>query len=152
MGVDTDSLLDSEGMKIPIPAIVVPLVVTVLYLGVPGLKEQPWTALRTAGIILALVGYLLFVTARLQLGKSFSVRPQAKELVTVGLYSRIQNPIYVFVDVMWLGLIIALPLYWLFVPFAALLVFHVFRVRREAMILQETFGQNYLDYRKQTWF
>jgi protein-S-isoprenylcysteine O-methyltransferase Ste14 len=102
--------------------------------------------------ILAVVGYLLFVTARLQLGKSFSVTPQAKELVTVGLYSRIRNPIYIFVDVMWLGLIFALPLYWLFVPFPALLVLHVIRERREAKVLQNRFGQNYLDYRKQTWF
>jgi hypothetical protein len=59
----------------------------------------------------------LFVTARLQLGKSFAVTPQAKELVTLGLYSRIPNPIYVFVDVMIFGLILALHLYWLFAFF-----------------------------------
>ncbi|MCU1336486.1 MAG: hypothetical protein JWO19_2067 [Bryobacterales bacterium] len=80
-------------MRIPIPAIVVPLVVLLLYLFVPGIKEQPWTALRLAGAFLAVVGYILFVTARLQLGKSFAVTAQAKELVTHGLYSRIRNPI-----------------------------------------------------------
>jgi protein-S-isoprenylcysteine O-methyltransferase Ste14 len=139
-------------MRIPIPAIVVPLVVLLLYFIVPGLKERPWTALRVAGVILAVVGYIMFVTARLQLGKSFSVTPQAKELVTLGFYSRIRNPIYVFVDVMWLGLIVALHLYWLFVPFLGLLVLHLFRGRREAKVLQNRFGQTYLDYRKQTWF
>jgi protein-S-isoprenylcysteine O-methyltransferase Ste14 len=139
-------------MRIPIPAVVVPVVVLLLYLFVPGLHERPWTALRLAGAIVAVVGYILFVTARLQLGKSFSVTPQAKELVTLGLYSRIRNPIYVFVGVMWLGLIVALRLYWLFVPFLALLVLQVFRARREARALQERFGQTYLDYRKQTWF
>jgi protein-S-isoprenylcysteine O-methyltransferase Ste14 len=146
------SLLDSWTMRIPIPAIVVPLIVLLLYLFVPGLKERPWTALRVAGAILAVVGYVLFVTARLQLGKSFSVTPQAKELVTLGLYSRIRNPIYIGVDVMWLGLTVALRLYWLFVPFLGLLVLHVFRGRREAKVLQDRFGQTYLDYRKQTWF
>ena len=139
-------------MRVPIPAIVVPLVVLLLYLFVPGLKERPWTALRVAGAILAVVGYVLFVTARLQLGKSFSVTPQAKELVTLGLYSRIRNPIYIGVDVMWLGLIVALRLYWLFVPFLGLLALHAFRGRREAKVLQDRFGQAYLDYRKQTWF
>jgi protein-S-isoprenylcysteine O-methyltransferase Ste14 len=139
-------------MRIPIPAIVVPLVVLLLYLFVPGVKERPWTALRVAGAILAVVGYILFVVARLQLGKSFSVTPQAKELVTLGLYSRIRNPIYVFVDVMWLGLTVALHLYWLFVPFLVLLVLHGVRGHREATVLQERFGQTYLDYRKQTWF
>jgi protein-S-isoprenylcysteine O-methyltransferase Ste14 len=90
-------------MRIPIPAIVVPMVVFLLYLFVPGVKEQPWTALRIIGAILAVVGYVLLITARMQLGKSFSVIPQAKALITHGLYSRIRNPIYLFVDVMWFG-------------------------------------------------
>jgi protein-S-isoprenylcysteine O-methyltransferase Ste14 len=100
----------------------------------------------------AVCGYVLFVTARLQLGKSFSVSPQAKALVTHGLYSRIRNPIYVCVGVMWLGVIVALCLYWLIVPLVALLVMQVFRSGRESRILEEKFGQAYLDYRKQTWF
>ena len=139
-------------MRIPIPAIVVPLVVLLLYLFVPGLKERPWTASRIAGAILALAGYSLFVTARLQLGKSFAVTPQAKELVTLGLYSRIRNPIYVGVDVMIFGLILALHLYWLFVLYPLLVVMHVFRARSESKVLREKFGDAYLDYRTQTWF
>jgi protein-S-isoprenylcysteine O-methyltransferase Ste14 len=139
-------------MKVPIPAIVVPLVALLLYLFVPGVREQPWTILRIAGAIVAVCGYVLFVTARLQLGKSFSVSPQAKALVTHGLYSRIRNPIYVCVGVMWLGVIVALCLYWLIVPLVALLVMQVFRSGRESRILEEKFGQAYLDYRKQTWF
>ena len=139
-------------MRIPIPAIVVPIVVLLLYLFVPGLKARPWTALRIAGAIFAVVGYSTFVTARLQLGKSFAVTPQAKELVTLGLYSRICNPIYVFVDVMIFGLILALHLYWLFALFPVLVAMHVVRARREGKVLQEKFGQAYLDYRNQTWF
>jgi protein-S-isoprenylcysteine O-methyltransferase Ste14 len=139
-------------MKVPIPAIVIPLVALLLYFFVPGVREQPWTILRIAGAMLAATGYVLLIVARLQLGKSFSVSPQAKALVTHGLYSRIRNPIYVFVGVMWLGVVVALRLYWLFVPLFVLLVMQVFRVRREARVLQERFGQAYLDYRKQTWF
>jgi protein-S-isoprenylcysteine O-methyltransferase Ste14 len=139
-------------MRIPIPAIVLPLVVLLLYLFVPGLKERPWTVLRIAGAILAVVGYSTFVTARLQLGKSFAVTPQAKELVTLGLYSRIRNPIYVFVDLMIFGLILALRLYWLFALLPILVAMHAFRAHREAKVLLEKFGQAYLDYRKLTWF
>jgi len=139
-------------MRIPIPAIVVPLVVLLLYLFVPGLRERPWTALRIAGAIFAVVGYSTFVTARLQLGESFAVTPQAKELVSHGFYSRIRNPIYVFVDVMIFGLILALHLYWLFALFPVLVAMHVVRARREGKVLQEKFGRAYLDYRSQTWF
>jgi protein-S-isoprenylcysteine O-methyltransferase Ste14 len=138
-------------MRIPVPAIVVPLVVLLLYFLVPGVKERPCTAARIAGAILAVAGYILLLTARRQLGTSFAVTPQAKALVTHGLYSRIRNPIYVFVNVMWFGVIVALHLYWLFAPLLALLVFQVFRARREGQVLREAFGQAYLDYRKQTW-
>jgi len=93
-----------------------------------------------------------FVTARLQLGNSFAVTPQAKELVTLGLYSRIRNPIYVFVDVMIFGLILALHLYWLFALFPLLVAMHAFRAHREAKVLQEKFGQAYINYSDQTWF
>ena len=145
-------LIDSEAMRVPIPAMIVPVVVLLIYLFVPGLKERPWTVLRIVGVILAVIGYSTFVTARLQLGKSFAVTPQAKELVTVGLYSRIRNPIYVFVDVMLFGLLLALHLYWLFVPFPVLVAMHAVRAHQEAKVLQEKFGQAYLDYREQTWF
>jgi protein-S-isoprenylcysteine O-methyltransferase Ste14 len=149
---EASDLLDFDSMRIPIPAIVVPVVVLLLFLFVPGVKERPWTALRILGVVIAVVGYSQFVTARLQLGKSFSVTPQAKELVTVGLYSRIRNPIYVFVDVMILGTILALHLYWLFVLYPLLVAMHVVRAHREGKVLQEKFGQAYLDYCAQTWF
>lgn len=139
-------------MKIPIPAIVIPIITVLLYLFVPGVRERPWTAMRIAGAMLAVAGYVLLLVARFQLGESFSVSPQAKELVSHGLYSRIRNPIYVFVGVMWLGLILALSLYWLFVPYLLLLILQMFRVGKEAKVLKEKFGQAYVDYRERTWF
>jgi protein-S-isoprenylcysteine O-methyltransferase Ste14 len=134
------------------PAVVIAFVVLLLYLFVPGVKEQPWTASRIAGGFLVVFGYVLVITARVQLGTSFSVRPRANELVKHGLYSRIRNPMYVFVDVMLFGLILVLHLYWLFVILAGLAIFQGLQARREAKLLHEKFGQIYLDYRNQTWF
>jgi protein-S-isoprenylcysteine O-methyltransferase Ste14 len=139
-------------MRIPIPAIAIPTVVLALYFLVPGVKGQPWTALRIVGVLLAAIGYSLLLTARIQLGNSFAVTPQAKALVTHGLYARIRNPIYLFVGVMWLGVTLALHLYWLFLPWCALLVLQTLRARREGIVMHEAFGQAYIDYRKQTWF
>jgi protein-S-isoprenylcysteine O-methyltransferase Ste14 len=86
------------------------------------------------------------------IGKIICRHAQAKELVRSGLYSRIRNPIYVFVDVMIFGLILALHLYWLFALYPLLVAMHVFRAHREAHVLRGKFGQAYLDYRDQTWF
>jgi protein-S-isoprenylcysteine O-methyltransferase Ste14 len=53
---------------------------------------------------------------------------------------------------MWFGLIVALQLDWLFVPYVALLVMQLIRAGREAKVLEERFGPAYLNYREQTWF
>jgi hypothetical protein len=73
--------------------------------------------------------------ARLQLGESFAVRPQANELVTLGLYSRILNRAGVFVDVMICSMFLALPLYWLFLLFPRLVATHALLAHREGKIL-----------------
>ena len=145
-------VLDSASMRVYAPAIAIALVVLLLYLFVPGVKEQPWTASRIAGAFLVILGYALVFTARIQLGTSFSVRPEAKELVTNGLYSRIRNPMYVFLDVLLFGLILVLHQYWLFVILAGLAIFQGLQARREAKLLHDKFGQVYVDYRNQTWF
>jgi len=139
-------------MRIPIPAFVVPVVVLLLYFVVPGVADRPWTVMRIAGAILATIAFALVFAARVQLGKSFSVRPEARELVTLGLYSRFRNPMYVFVDIMLVGLILALHLYWVFAFLPVLVMFQAYQTRREARVLEEKFGQTYVDYSKRTWF
>ncbi len=134
------------------PSIAIPLIALLLYLFVPGLREQAWTAVRVGGAALAFITYGLVTTARIQLGDSFTVRPQAKELVTHGFYARIRNPMYVFGDLMVLGLILAMRGYWFLVILGVLVVLQTRQARREAKVLQEKFGRSYLEYRKQTWF
>ena len=139
-------------MRIPIPAVLVPLVVLLLYFLVPGVSGSPWTAVRSCGAILAVIGFAFVFAARMQLGKSFSVRPLATELVTHGLYSRFRHPIYVFVDVMFFGLILALHLAWLFLILPLVMAVQAVQAHQEAKVLHEKFGQRYLDYRRRTWF
>ncbi len=139
-------------MRILIPGLILSFVAALLYFLVPGVKEQPWTPSRIAGLVIAAIGYALVVIARIQLGSSFSFRPEAKGLVTGGLYSRIRNPIYIFLDATVLGLILALRLYWLFLLLPLLVFFQARQARKEAALLQEKFGQAYRDYAKQTWF
>jgi protein-S-isoprenylcysteine O-methyltransferase Ste14 len=43
-------------------------------------------------------------------------------------------------------------LYWLLAVLAVLVFMQVRQARREAKVLQEKFGQAYVDYRKRTWF
>jgi protein-S-isoprenylcysteine O-methyltransferase Ste14 len=139
-------------MRIAVALIAIPIAVCALFFLAPLLREQPWTPLRIAGAIVAVVGYGFLATARLQLGASFAVLPQAKGLVSQGLYSRIRNPMYVFVDMTVFGLILALNLPWLLLLLVPWAILQVRQAGRESKVLHDKFGQAYLDYRKQTWF
>jgi len=83
----------------------VTLAVIVIGLSLFGMHaaHQPWTAWRIAGIAIAAPAFLLFVAARIELGRAFSVQAKATTLVTTGVYSRIRNPIYFFGAIFFLG-------------------------------------------------
>lgn len=114
--------------------------------------HDPWGPMRWAGAVLLVVGFLLSGLARVQLGESFSVAPEAHELVTRGLYSRIRSPIYVFglVGIAGLFLVLGQPLGLLLVVF--LIPVQWIRTRKEAKVLEEKFGDAYREYRRRTWF
>jgi protein-S-isoprenylcysteine O-methyltransferase Ste14 len=112
----------------------------------------PWTAWRIAGIAIAAAAFLLFVAARIELGRAFSVQAKATTLVTTGVYSRIRNPIYIFGGMFVLGIIIWMGRPWLLLIFAVMVPLQVVRSRKEERVLTEKFGTAYLDYRQKTWF
>ena len=112
----------------------------------------PWTPLRIAGIIILFPALALLTIARFQLGNSFSLTPQARQLVTRGIYARIRNPIYVFSALAIAGLILFLDkLYYLY-AFLIILPLQFLRAREEARVLEEKFDDQYREYKKKTWF
>lgn len=115
-------------------------------------RNLPWTPMRIAGAMLAIPSFALWFVARVQLGKSFSITPQAKELVTHGLYSKIRNPVYLFGSLLIAGIFLYIgrpELLWLF---AGLIPVQFLRIKKEEKVLQEKFGEMYLEYKKSTWF
>src|ERR1700685_3916558 len=97
-----------------------------------------WTATPITGLCLMVVGFVLWTTARFQLGKSLTVSAQAKKIVTRGLYSKIHNPIYFFASSVVAGLILALgrPV-WLLI-FLIFIPFQIWRGRVEAKVLEDS--------------
>jgi len=104
------------------------------------------------GLIIALVGFVLWGISRLQLGNSFSIDAQAKGLVTTGIYSKIRHPIYIFGGLSYLGLFIASKQPVAMICFFIIyLTYQSIRIKNEETILDKTFGSEYQKYRKNTW-
>ena len=114
--------------------------------------KLPLTAPRILGLAVAIPSFVLFVLARIQLGRAFSIQAKAETLVTTGLYSRIRNPIYVFGALMMAGAILFANIPVLLLLFVVLVPLQVYRSGKEEKVLAEKFGAAYADYKRQTWF
>jgi protein-S-isoprenylcysteine O-methyltransferase Ste14 len=112
----------------------------------------PHTRIWYVGLILATVTLPLWVIARRQLGDAFSARPEARRLVTQGMYSKIRHPIYIFGCLAYLGSLLALQVWPILAVWLALTPIEFVRARREDRVLAEAFGAEYATYRRQTWF
>jgi protein-S-isoprenylcysteine O-methyltransferase Ste14 len=115
-------------------------------------SSAPLSLHQEVGLVLAIAGLVCWAIARIQLSRSFSIRAKATELVTLGIYSRIRNPVYIFGTIFTVGLIlwVGRPI-WLF-ALCLLVPMQVIRARKEAQLLEDKFGNGYRTYRAKTWF
>lgn len=98
-------------------------------------------------------GALMFwIISRVQLGSSFSLIPEAKEVVTNGIYSKIRHPIYFFTLIANLGVIYLLDNKYLYLLMPIFIIVQYIRIQKEEYLLTKKFGNKYLDYKKSTWF
>ncbi len=116
-----------------------------------GIVSAVRTPIWFAVLALSLVCAALWVVARQQLGVAFSVRPEARQLVTSGLYAKLRHPIYVFGTAAFLLVLLAVQGLQALVIWAILIPVQVARARREDAVLASAFGAQYEAYRRTTW-
>jgi len=115
-------------------------------------EDRPWTVLRVTGAILMLLGFVLWGIAHVQLGDSFSVKAEARRLVTGGIYSRMRSPIYVFGGIAIVGFVLVMERPIFLLAFLVLIPLQIVRTRREGRVLEDKFGDEYREYARHTWF
>jgi hypothetical protein len=106
----------------------------------------------SVGVVLLVISFALVILARLQLGRSFAIFPRAHDLVTRGLYSRLQHPMYVFADLTICGIALATHCWYVLLVLLILMPLQTRNARREGQLLHEKFGERYKMYRRATWF
>ena len=114
--------------------------------------HQAWPLTRMLGACLLLLVFAWVAIARIQLGRAFSVTPQARQLVTTGLYRRIRNPIYFASPFLLIGLSLVFGQWWPLLLLFVVLPLQMVRARREEAVLRAAFGAEYDRYHAQTWF
>ena len=115
-------------------------------------SQEPLSTRYLIGIGIAVAGFAQSMLARAQLGRSFSIRAQARMLVTTGLYSKSRHPIYLFRGIAFLGLFIA---WGKLIPLLCFLLIYpvqILRARKEEKVLEQAFGEEYRRYKASTWF
>lgn len=118
-----------------------------------------WAALNlsynvrlAAGLALGIPSFILLLISRVHIGKYFAVLPAAKGLATQGIYSKIRHPLYIFVDLVLLGVVLITGLWWLVFIWGVLVTLHLIYMEKEEAVLLGAFGGKYTEYKKGTWF
>lgn len=103
-------------------------------------------------IVVGVPSFVAMMMSRRQLGSSFSVMPEARALVTGGLYAKILHPIYLFLDLFLLSVILYFGASMFLWAWGVLIVMQTVQGKREEGVLAAKFGTEYEVYRNQTWF
>ena len=110
----------------------------------------PWA--RWLGVGFAAVGVVVFITAIITMRDSWRAgvpKSEKTKLVTSGIFSISRNPAFLGFDLVYLGILLMFFNWVLFaVSIFAALMFHLQIVNVEEDFLLESFGEDYLNYRK----
>ena len=139
-------LRKSEGW---LPRIAALAGLTMLYALLLFPRAAPDAAWDSVSLALLLAGHFLCAVTLSQLGRSFSVMPEARRLVTAGIYSRIRHPLYLAEAVATLGVLLQYRSVGAALLVAAQFAVQLWRMHEEEKVLEAQFP-DYAGYRRRT--
>lgn len=105
--------------------------------------------LGAVSTLLTLVGTLGAIVILTQLGRSFSVMAEARQLVTSGVYRFVRHPLYLAEELALIGVAMQFMSYWTALIVLAQVAFQLCRIKNEEEVLAQTFPE-YETYRRRT--
>lgn len=111
-----------------------------------------WAPFRICGAVIGALGATVFVTSVVTMRDSWRAgvsKTDKTGLVTDGIYQISRNPAFLGFDLVYIGILLMFFNPWLLIASVfAMLMFHLQIVNVEEDFLLETFGQEYLAYKK----
>jgi protein-S-isoprenylcysteine O-methyltransferase Ste14 len=109
------------------------------------------------GLVIYMLGMSFLFWARRTLGKNWGISTslQAKlhddhELIQSGPYALVRHPIYFGAWVFMLGLLLLYPMWVILILAISMVASFSMRAQREEIVLEERFGNAWVEYRKRT--
>lgn len=108
--------------------------------------------LKTAGSILILAGYILFIFSLIAFGRSWRVgidKDNPGKLIKNGVFSITRNPIFVFLNMYLIGTaLLNMNLFFIICAIIFIIGIH-YQILQEENFLKENYKQEYIKYTKQ---
>ena len=110
-------------------------------------------SIQVLGILLTILGLIIAIVARKTLADNWSSNVELKKdhkLITTGVYNYTRHPIYTGIDLMGFGTIIALQSIVATLFFIFMVIFLMYKMKKEETLLRKHFPKEYPDYMKRT--
>jgi len=109
--------------------------------------------IKYVGIILCYAGLVIFLFALISFGKAWRIgidEENSNELITFGMFKFSRNPIFLFMDLYYIGIMLIYPnIIFILMATGTIIGIH-FQILREEKFLENKFGEKYNEYRKNT--
>jgi protein-S-isoprenylcysteine O-methyltransferase Ste14 len=109
--------------------------------------------LKYVGILCCYAGLLIFLWALISFGKSWRIgidEKHSNELITSGMFKYSRNPIFLFMDLYFFGIMLIYPnIVFVAVAICTIVGIHL-QILREEKFLLKKFGEEYKKYTQQT--
>jgi protein-S-isoprenylcysteine O-methyltransferase Ste14 len=159
IGTSTKKPLEKILEHILFPALLlwtIYVIVTALHIKVPALLSDylikiMW--IEYIGIIFCYIGLTIFLLALISFGKSWRIgidENNSNELITGGIFRYSRNPIFLFMDIYFVGIMLIYPtIVFILMAVCTVMGIHA-QIIREERFLENKFGEEYSEYKKRT--
>jgi protein-S-isoprenylcysteine O-methyltransferase Ste14 len=159
IGTSTKKLFEKVLENILFPVLIVWsifLILTAVHIKLPNnisnyLFTISW--IKYMGILFCYIGILLFLLALISFGKAWRIgidENNSNELITTGIFKYSRNPIFLFMDIYFCGVMLIYPnIVFIVIAICTIIGIH-FQIMREEIFLLHKFSKRYREYKKQT--
>jgi len=109
--------------------------------------------IRYIGIMFCYIGLLIFLLALISFGKSWRIgidENNSNELITTGMFKYSRNPIFLFMDLYFTGIMLIYPnIVFMLLAVSTIIGIHL-QILREEKFLLNKFREKYIKYKNET--